>query len=178
MHRHLSIFLAALILLETSQHAAAERIYCSISTQRQGVINGDRGLGGDATMIPISGFSEEVISPRDPLTGQATGRLQHKPIVLLKSPDRASPQLLMAATSNENLSSVRCLFYRSLRPGNTATAYFRIVLTNASIVDLKIVGDRNSNDSERESVSLIYQRIELTDINSNTTVTDDWNTER
>lgn len=192
MLRSISAIAVSLLMLTSAEYASAERIYCSITGAKQGVISGDRGLGGDATLIPILALSEEVMSPRDSTTGSVTGQLQHKPVMLLKSLDRASPQLFMAAISNENLSTVSCLFYRD-RAGNKSVPYFKMVLRNAGISDLKIVGygvsndgdpetiantgttgDRASGGVERESLSLVYQRMEMTDLDSNITVTDDW----
>ncbi len=190
MLRSVSAIAVSLLMLTSAEYASAERIYCSITAAKQGVLSGDHGLGGDATLIPILALSEEVISPRDSTTGSVTGQLQHKPIVLLKSLDRASPQLFLAAITSENLSTVSCLFYRD-RAGNKSVPHFKMVLRNAGIADLKIVGHGVGNDTdsetaasmgtvgdrastERESLSLVYQRMEMTDLDSNITVTDDW----
>jgi type VI secretion system secreted protein Hcp len=174
MLRQLSTATAALLMLLTAQQARAEHIYCSITGQRQGAIHGDRGLGGDAAQIPVRTLTEEIASPRDAATGQATGKRQHMPVTLVKSLDSASPQLFMAAVTNEILSSVRCTFYRDRGVGGVASPYFRLVLTNAGIADLKMAGDGATNGNELESVALTYQRIELTDLDTNTSALDDW----
>jgi type VI secretion system Hcp family effector len=84
--------------------------------------------------------------------------------------------------TNETLKSVTCLFYHGFRSGTGsgaggARAYFKIVLTNARIVDYRDAGDGvngTASGDERESISLTYQRIELTDLDTNTSTSDDW----
>jgi type VI protein secretion system component Hcp len=51
------------------------------------------------------------------------------------------------------------------------------MLTNASVVQIKDSGDGvngTAQGDERERISFTYQKIELTDLDSNTTATDDW----
>ncbi|WP_252724590.1 type VI secretion system tube protein Hcp, partial [Acinetobacter baumannii] len=43
------------------------------------------------------GFNHEVIIPRDPQSGQPTGQRVHKPVVITKVFDKASPLLLALA---------------------------------------------------------------------------------
>ncbi|MBL7976348.1 MAG: type VI secretion system tube protein Hcp [Candidatus Kapabacteria bacterium] len=40
-----------------------------------------------------------IVSPRDPASGQATGKRQHSPIVLTKELDKSSPLLAVAEAS-------------------------------------------------------------------------------
>ena len=76
--------------------------------RRRGNARGDRaeaGSFGDSPMILI-GMSHEIVSPRDAASGQATGKRMHKPFVITKELDKATPLLLNALTTNENLTSV------------------------------------------------------------------------
>lgn len=55
--------------------------------------------------------------------------------------------------------------------------YFKFVLTNATVVEVKDSGNGlngSSQSDERERIAFSYQKIELTDLNSNTTAIDDW----
>ncbi|KEA24206.1 hypothetical protein BH79_29030 [Pseudomonas aeruginosa C0324C] len=47
-----------------------------------------------------------MIIPRDPQSGQPTGQRVHKPVVITKVFDKASPLLLAALTSGERLTKV------------------------------------------------------------------------
>ena len=91
--------------------------------------------------------------------------------------DASSPQFFMAAVDNETLQ-VTCTFYRAFRSGTgEMRAYFKIALTNATIVDYKDAGDGVNGTAagdERERISMTYQKIELTDLDSNKTAQDDW----
>jgi type VI secretion system Hcp family effector len=51
-------------------------------------------------------FSYGVVSPRDVFTGQASGKRQHKAIVITKEPGAATPQFFAALVSNEMLKSI------------------------------------------------------------------------
>src|SRR5579872_4319813 len=49
--------------------------------------------------IPILGFSMGVTAPRDSASGQASGKRQHKPIVVVKDVDTSSSQMFGALAS-------------------------------------------------------------------------------
>jgi type VI secretion system secreted protein Hcp len=51
-------------------------------------------------------FEPEIESPRDPATGQASGKRQWKPIAIVKRWSASSPQFLQALATNEVLSTV------------------------------------------------------------------------
>jgi type VI secretion system Hcp family effector len=66
--------------------------------------------------------------------------------------------------------------YRNAGDGVTR-AYYKIALTNATIVEIKDSGDGvngAAHGDEHEHVSFVYQRIELTDLDSNTVALDHW----
>lgn len=186
MLRIASFTMAALATLGLAVPASAEHIYCTFVGAKQGKFHGDHGLNGDTTLIPAFALTEEVTVPIDSVSGAVSGKRQHMPLTIVKPLDRSSPQFFAAAVTNENLSSVTCWLYRDVERGAAPTAYFKFVLSNASIVDLKDAGDganggeERGNDhergSERERISFSYRRIELTDLDSGTTAVDDWTT--
>ena len=56
-------------------------------------------------------------------------------------------------------------------------AYYKIALTNATVVEITNSGDGvngSAQGDERERISFTYQKIELTDLDSNTYAFDDW----
>jgi type VI secretion system secreted protein Hcp len=174
MSRTVTLSLAGLAILMLALPASAEHIYCTFTGTKQGKFLGDHGLNGDATQIPVFSFLQEVTVPFDTASGLGTGKRQHSPLTITKSIDRSSPQFFAAAVTNEVLSSVSCTLYRNERGTG---AYFRIVLTRAVIVDLKDMGDGAGGDergSDRERISLSYQKIEMMDLDSGTVAIDDW----
>ena len=87
----------------------------------------------------------------------ATGKREHKPIVILKEIDRSSPLLWSALVNNENLTTWQLTFWA---PGGTGVEQqiYRIELVNASIASMR----QSMRDNElQENVSLPL-REELT----------------
>jgi type VI secretion system secreted protein Hcp len=184
MLRSVSSITAGLVMLALAVPASAEHIYCTFVGAKQGKFHGDHGLNGDPTQIPAFALTQEVTVPLDIATGAVSGKRQHSPLTIIKSLDRSSPQFFAAAVSNETLSSVTCMLDRDVERGVQPTAYFKFVLTQATIVDVKDAGDgANGGDerggehergSERERISFAYRKIEVTDLDSGTTAIDDW----
>ncbi len=77
--------------------------YMSITGTKQGLITagaftedsvGNTYQEGHEDQVMVQGFNHEVIIPRDPQSGQPTGQRVHKPVVITKVFDKASPLLL------------------------------------------------------------------------------------
>jgi prepilin-type processing-associated H-X9-DG protein len=47
-----------------------------------------------------------IVSPRDSASGLPTGKRQHKPMVITKEWDKATPLLMQALVSNENITEL------------------------------------------------------------------------
>ena len=65
--------------------------YLSIVAQKQGPIRGSvtqRGREGKSMVI---GAMHQIVCPRDPASGMPTGKRAHKPFIVLKELDRATP---------------------------------------------------------------------------------------
>ena len=176
MSRFMFVVLAALTLLGSAVPASAQEIWCTAQ------FPGDHG-GDKAHRFPVLFLTEEITSPFDTATGHVTGKRQHKPITIIKELDATSPLFFKAAVRNETLSSVTCTFYRGSHSGTgtgeSPRAYFEIVLSDAVIVDYRDTGDGINGTAprdEREHISLTYQRIQLTDLDSipNTMADDFW----
>jgi len=163
-------------------YAHAQQVFCKISGAKSGVIAGDVTIKGLEDRIGVVAVSEGVSSPRDPASGLPTGKRVHKPFVIVKQLDRASPLLFMAAVTNETLQ-VDCSIYR--RSGGRQP-YFEIRLQDATISSFDIKA-REASDNDRddpgsraatlgtfETVQLVFRRITLTDTVHGTTATDDF----
>jgi type VI secretion system secreted protein Hcp len=125
------------------------------------MITGAKQGAFSTTPIALTGLSHEIISPRDPASGLATGKRQHKPIVFTKQLDSTTPLLLKALVTNETLTSV---LIGLLRNGQQVAT---IKLTNAGVADYTDHGDT-------EHWSLTYQKIEWTWVDGGITASDDW----
>ena len=84
-------------------------------------------------------WSYGVKSPRDPATGQATGKRQHGPVKVVTPTSKNSPLFMQAAATNEKLKSVVLNFWTPSKSGMDVN-FFTIRLTNASILSAKLFG--------------------------------------
>ena len=119
--------------------------YMSITGTKQGLITagaftedsvGNTYQEGHEDQVMVQGFNHEVIIPRDPQSGQPTGQRVHKPVVITKVFDKASPLLLAALTSGERLTKVEIQWYRTSAAG-TQEHYYTIKLEDALVVDIQ-----------------------------------------
>jgi len=87
----------------------------TVTGQAQGAFKGDDfATGKNATgVIDVLGYSEEIVSPRDAATGQATGKRTWKPIVVTHLLGGSSPEFLAAAATNENITKAVISFFHT-----------------------------------------------------------------
>jgi type VI secretion system Hcp family effector len=182
MSRYMTFAVAGLLLLTVAVPASATEIYCTVTGAVQGPFQGDPGTHGN-NQIAVYALTQQLTRTFDPGTGHVIGEQQHSPLIIVKELDKSSIQFFQAAATNETLHSVICNFYRTGggasggAGGGAMRAYFRITLTNAAIVEIKDSGDGvngAAQGDERERISLTYQKIVLTDLDSNTSSSDDW----
>ena len=95
--------LAGLIVAPFAEAEAALNAYLTLKGQKQGQIKGSVTKKGREGKIEIISLSHEIVSPRDAASGQANGKRQHKPFVITKELDKASPLLNTMLTNNQNI---------------------------------------------------------------------------
>jgi len=152
--------------------------YLRLTGETQGEIKGSVTQAGREDSIEINGFNHEVISPRDAASGLPTGKRQHKPIVVTKPIDRATPLLMSVLTNNENITGWRLDFWRPSRSGREFQ-YYTIELVNASIVDIRQEMLNNKYPENmalevREHCAFTYQKIIWIWQDGGITAEDDW----
>lgn len=169
------LFLAFALLASAGSFAQNNTLYVKIKGAKQGDIKGDVFERGKEGLIKVVSYSHEISSPRDVATGQATGKRQHKPIVITKEMDKATPLLYAALSTNEMLTEVTLNFYRpSLKAAaGVAVQWYTIKLTNASIAGIKSRVD--DKGQILEEISLAYQKISWTYTDGGVTHEDTWN---
>ena len=162
---------AALAILSTTLPAgAALNASLSLKGQKQGVIKGgSRQLGREGT-ITVFAVSHGVASPHSH-GGVPSGPRMPKPLVITKELDQASPLLLSALVSNENIVELTLHFYGQQPASVTGVGkemqIYSIKLTNAHLVgiDFKLPNNRNPEEAklpQYEEVSFVYDKIEWT----------------
>ena len=101
--------------------------YLTATGGRLGDVKGDATERGREGSIPLLSVAHAVETPIDPATGQASGRRQHRPIVVTKRIDQASPRLLEALVTNGSTRASRspCGGRPPRAPGPITSSRFR-----------------------------------------------------
>jgi type VI secretion system secreted protein Hcp len=146
-------------------------LYLKVVGKKQGTFKSD-GLTAKAHLDQMlaSAFDYGLVSPRDPATGQASGKRQHRPVVISKEWGPSMPQFLQAAATNEQLTKVTMEFWDTDNRG-VQRLHFLVTLTNASLSEVK---QRLANDLLTEDLSFTFQKITVEDKISKTIFMDDW----
>jgi type VI secretion system secreted protein Hcp len=150
--------------------------YLSVKGAKQGDLKGESVKR--KSKIPVLGFSYGVKSPRDPATGQATGKRHHKPITVFKEWGVVSPQLFEALVTNELLTTVVIDEVRT-NPKGKDEIYMEIRLTNATISEVTIDPQKLEEQpvwtsKEIEAISFVFEKIEIENKVSNVITVDNW----
>lgn len=151
----------------------------TITGDKQGQIKGEVTQRGRENQHRLLAYSHEIVSPRDPATGQATGKRQHQPFRIVKVLNQGSPPLMTAMTAGESLSSVVIDIWTAL-PTGIETKLLSYTLTNARIVSLRPWMPNRSDSSAltyppAEEIAFTYQTIRVTYWNGGIESVDEWN---
>jgi type VI secretion system secreted protein Hcp len=152
----------------------AEAFFVTIVGRKQGKLKPEGA--GAAGKIKGLAFHYEVASPRDAASGQASGKRQHSPVSFVKTWGAASPQLFQAIVTNEVLDSVLFEFVETTPEGKEAV-FQTVKLTNAFVASIRqdakaVPGDHELQDLEE--VSIVFQSIEMENLNGKTVAVDNW----
>jgi type VI secretion system secreted protein Hcp len=101
-----------------------------ITGTKQGTLRGDSTKPNRQHWIELTGFDMGVLAPLDAAGGMASGKRQHKPVVITNPFGATTPQLLQAWRTKEQLSEV---IVEGTDQGSQSIAS-RVVLTQAQIV--------------------------------------------
>ena len=85
--------------------------YLKLKGQKQGDIKGSVTQKGREGKIAVIAAEHQIVSPRDPASGLATGKRQHQPFVLTKELDAATPLLHTLQTNNEAITDWELQFW-------------------------------------------------------------------
>ena len=154
-----------------SEADAALNAYLKLKGQKQGDIKGSVVRKGQEGAIAVIAVSHEIISPRDPASGLATGKRQHKPFTFTKELDRSTPQLYKALVTGEVLPEVELVVFSS-SDKQSKTPIYTVKLSNATISEIRFVTPKDG--PEAHEISLTYQKITWTWVEGNITADDDW----
>lgn len=174
--------LVALLSLTPAAAQAQTEFYVLIEGTKQGQFANESIRSNRAPRVVGLGFDYLVKTPRDPSTGQVSGRRQHGPVTMTKAWGAASPQLFQALVSNELLKSVVFEFYQTNTQGQEELATM-VKLSNATVTEIhqyspsgdKAAGAKHANAADWrqfEDVSFAFSAIEIQHLPGKTMATD------
>jgi type VI secretion system secreted protein Hcp len=156
--------------------------YLSIVAERQGPICGSVTQKGREGKMLVIAAQHEIVCPRDPQSGIPTGKRMHKPFMLTKELDRASPLLFAVLCTNENIREATIEFWRA-SPTGQEKQHYTVRLTNANIASItfkkpNLRSPKLAHRVEYEEIALTYQKIEWIWSDGGISAADDWETPR
>jgi type VI secretion system secreted protein Hcp len=156
--------------------------YLSLTGTKHGNVLGSVTQKGREGKIAVHSVRHSIVGPRDPVSGRPTGKRMHKPFVIAKETDRASPVLFALLTQNENIAKLELQFWRP-SPLGAEQQHFTVRLTNANVCGIyfRLPNTRHPRESRlplEEEVSFTYQKIEWTWTDGGVSAEDDWETPR
>jgi type VI secretion system secreted protein Hcp len=152
--------------------------YLNLKGQKSGDIKGSVTQKGREGKIMVIAVSHEIVSPRDPASGLPTGKRMHKPMVITKELDKASPLLYNVLVNNENITEWQLQFWQPSATG-AEKQHFTIKLTNANIASIAMRLPNNKHPDlmkfeTYEEIAFTYQKIEWTWMDGGITAEDNW----
>jgi type VI secretion system secreted protein Hcp len=124
----------------------------SMSDREIGSATSGAGSGKAATAVskPVAG---KTTTRRDVATGQASGKRMHKPFVIMREVDKASPLLMKACVSAEHFSGAEVELVE-----NGRTVRYKM----SDVIISSVTKAGSGGDRPMESVSFTYEKIEMT----------------
>jgi len=162
-------------------------IYMKVKGATQGDITTDANtadsIGGGwqegfEDFFLVQRLSHNLTVPRDPHSGQPSGRRVHQPLTVTKILDKSSPMLAIALTTGEALPECELHYYRTSELGKQEH-YFTVKLEDALLTDIThevpdIKMPENQPLGHLETLMFSYRKIIWEHVVSGTTGEDDW----
>lgn len=129
-------------------------------------------------MIQVQAFKKRIILPRDPQSGQPSGKRVHEGFTITKVFDRSTPMLQQALAKGEQLQRVTIKWYRTAQ-GGYEEHYFTHEFEDATIVEINqympnCLDPQFQSFTHMEDVTITYKRVSWSHIVSGTEGFDSW----
>jgi len=172
-----SIFVLLLLAITLAANAQQQNIYVAISANGT-VIQGEHPaitVGGiDVTdMLEVLSLDHTISRSINQGTG-SLGPIQHGEIRLIKRVNKSSPLLAQAFAQGQTITATINFFRQSAQTGQPEL-FYTMQVSNGVITSIapwkttSTIGGTSSTGELYEAVTLAYQRLTVTDINSGAT---------
>jgi type VI secretion system Hcp family effector len=150
-------------------------MYIKLTGQKQGWIKGDSANHICKDQIDVYSYVWGVKQGFDAATGQPTGKRALQKLTFLMRSQRATPLILGATCTGENLKEV---ILSCFRPGKAGAQelYLKWTLTNARLCDIETGVLFSDEILPYDRVSLTFQKIQLEYPEGGIIFSDDWTT--
>ena len=152
--------------------------------QVHGMTLGSKTVTPRSVWAEVHGWNYGVQAPRDAASGQASGKRQHKPIVITKETDSTSTNLFQHCLAGNQVFPKLEINLLFANPKGHTERFGTIVLTNATLLSfsrgrnlpggLKHVS--SEGPEEFEEIKFEFYEIKYTYGTGGKTTSDDWNT--
>ena len=140
--------------------------HMTLEGENQGEIQGSCDMEGREDSILVYKVEHDIHIPRDPQSGQPSGKRVHGPFTIVKEYDKASPKLYQALATGERMKNVTIKYYRIDRTG-VEEHYFSHIFETAIIVKMRAYYpltfiDESEPYRHMEEVSFTYDKVKWT----------------
>lgn len=152
--------------------------HMTLTGTNQGKIEGSCDMKGREGSIFIQEMQHNVMIPRDPHSGQPTGKRVHGPLMVCKYFDKASPKLFKALCSGERFSEVEIKWYR-INENGEEEHYYTHKLENAILVEIapympNALEASKDQYQHMENLHFTYEKITVTWVKDGIEAMDSW----
>jgi type VI secretion system Hcp family effector len=153
------------------------KCYVKIVGTHQGDFKGDSTDAGHKGAIEGLSADYALTRPLDDSSGHTAGRPQHVPFQIAMLSGPATPQLLQAVLTDEQLKSVTIDFAQPAPKQGQVVEFESILITDAQIVDFQHHLDTDpatAGGRLLDRVALKFHTLQITNTTGKTTAIDTW----
>ena len=152
--------------------------YLKIEGESAGTVAGSVKQKGHEDWIEVIALEHNVIVPVDNQSGQIYGRRQHKPFIITKALDKATPLLFQIMGRGENIKTAVLDFMKVSAKGGEEIL-FTYTLEDAKIIQIESImanvkDPQLDNLPNMEKIYLAYRKISWKFADGNLESSDDW----
>jgi type VI secretion system secreted protein Hcp len=154
----------------------------AVGGQVRGMSQGTKNITPSDLCRTASSFFLGGEKAYDVNVGKTPGKRQHGPIQITKETDSSTPGLFTAVSAHVVFPTIKLGLLKG-NSKNSARPWLTIKLSDAAIAGYRRLapaqrgrGPTNNSTVHLEEISLIFQKIEITNIFGGTSASDDWTT--